>query len=428
MTTPLLGAVDTAVVGQLNNPAYIGGVAVGTIIFNTLFWLFGFLRVSTSGFSAQAHGANDNLQGILALTRPFMIAIIVGICFILLQWPIKNGALQLINPGLDVQMIASDYFNIRIWSAPFALMNYVILGWLMGMSQIKGSLFIQIFMNVMNIVLDLLFVAVFSWGVSGVAIASLLSEMTAFIAGLLLIWKISPYKFKVLQLKDVVAPAAIKKMMSVNRDLFIRTICLLTVFNIFTAKGASFGTETLAANAILIQIHYIMAYFFDGFANASSIVVGRAIGLKDRALYKKILRLSIQWAAFSSIIIAVAYYLCRDFIVPIFTQTLSVIDLINTYGIWIIVFPLTASFGIVLYGVFTGATEVTPVRNSMVFASVVFLIVLYVSVPNFGNHGVWLAFIVFSIGRSLFLGLYIPYLTQKLFPKRDVNNKEIQMI
>jgi multidrug resistance protein, MATE family len=427
MTTPLLGAVDTAVVGQLPDPAYIGGVAIGTIIFNTMYWLFGFLRVSTSGFAAQAHGANNEMQGILALTRPFLIAIVVGISFILLQGPIEHVSLTLMNPDFDVRTFASDYFSIRIWGAPFALMNYVILGWLMGMSMIKISLLLQVFMNLMNIILDLLFVNVFSWGVSGVAIATLMSEVTAFMIGLLIIWKASSFECKFPSLKEVIDPVSLKKMMSVNRDLFIRTLCLLTVFNLFTAKGASFGTEVLAANAVLIQIHYIMAYFFDGFSNASSILVGKAIGLKNEPLYKKTLMLSCQWAVLSSLFVAGIYYLCSDDIIQLFTRIPSVIDLANTYGIWMILFPLSASFGIILYGVFTGATEATPIRNSMIMALIVYLAVQSISVPNFHNHGLWLAFIVFSLGRSVFLAMYIPKLSAKFFPNRSGEDESIEV-
>lgn len=420
MTTPLLGAVDTAVVGHLPNPAYIGAVAVGTIIFNTMYWLFGFLRVSTSGFAAQAHGANNHIQGILSFTRPFLIAIVVGISFILLQGPIESLSLTLINPEPDVRTFASDYFGIRIWGGPFTLMNYVILGWLMGMSMIKVSLMLQVFMNLMNIILDLLFVNVFSLGVSGVAIATLMSEVTAFVIGLIIIWKASTFEFKLPSLKEIVDPTSFRKIMSVNRDLFIRTLCLLTVFNLFTAKGASFGTETLAANAILIQIHYIMAYFFDGFSNASSILVGRAIGLKDEALYKKTLRLSCQWAILSSLFIAGLYYLSSDYVILLFTRIPSVIDLANTYEIWLVLFPLSASFGIILYGVFTGATEAASIRNSMILALVVYLIVQFILVPYYDNHGLWLAFIVFSLGRSVFLAIYIPKLTRMLFQKRSL--------
>lgn len=420
ITTPLLGAVDTAVVGQLPDPAYIGAVAVGTMIFNTMYWLFGFLRVSTSGFAAQANGANDHLQGILALTRPFLIAVAVGISFILLQAPIEHLALTLINPASDVRAFVSDYFNIRIWGVPFTLLNYVILGWLMGMSMIKVSIMLQVFMNLMNIALDLLFVHVFSWAVSGVAIATLLSEVTAFMIGFMIIWKAASFEWKFPPLEAVFGFISLKKMMSVNRDLFIRTLCLLTVFNLFTAKGASFGTEVLAANAVLIQIHYMMAYLFDGFANASSILVGKAIGGRDVSLYKKTLKLSCQWAVFSSFLIAGIYYLYSAGMIRLFTRIPAVIELANTYGAWLILFPLAASFGIILYGIFTGATEAAPVRNSMILALMVYLAVQFTAVPNMNNHGLWLAFIAFSLGRSAFLAMYVPSLTRKLFFQREV--------
>src|SRR3954453_15726 len=427
ITTPLLGAVDTAVVGQLSNPAYIGGVAVGALVFNTMYWLFGFLRVSTSGFAAQAHGVNNEGQGMLALIRPFLIATIVGVIFILLQKPIVHMSLTLINPDTDVRRFASDYLSIRIWGTPFTLMNYVIIGWLVGMSLIKFSLVLQVFMNLINIILDLLFVNVFSLGVAGVAIATLMSEVTAFIMGLFMIWKASSYQMKLPSIKEIIDPISFKKMMIVNRDLFIRTLCLLTVFNIFTAKGASFGTETLAANAVLFQIHYIMAYFFDGFSNASSILVGKAIGSKDKSLYKKTLMFSCQWAILSSLFIAGIYYLCSDYIISVFTRIPSVIDLANIYGIWLILFPLSASFGIILYGVFTGATEAAPIRNSMIYSLIAYLITLYIFVPDFQNHGLWLAFIAFSLGRSLFLAMYIPKLSYKLFPTRSVEREDISV-
>jgi MATE family multidrug resistance protein len=183
MSTPLLGAVDTAVVGKLSDPAYIGGVAVGTIIFNTMYWLFGFLRVSTSAFAAQAEGARDEKQSLMALIRPFFIAAIIGLLFIVIQKPILNISLGAIGPESDVSAFAADYFGIRIWGAPFALLNYVILGWLIGKSRIKTSLFIQVFMNLINIVLCLVFVNGFSWSVSGVAAASLISEISAFLLG-----------------------------------------------------------------------------------------------------------------------------------------------------------------------------------------------------------------------------------------------------
>ncbi|MGE1099695.1 MATE family efflux transporter [Peribacillus simplex] len=415
MTTPLLGAVDTAVVGQLPDPAYIGGVAVGSVIFNTLYWLFGFLRVSTSAFTAQANGANDQAQGALALFRPFLLAVIVGICFILLQWPIEYAALKLIAPESNVSKFAAEYFRIRIWGAPFTLMNYVILGWLMGMSKIKVSLFLQVFMNVLNMVLAILFVYVFSLDVKGVAMATLIAEITAFLIGLILLLKASPIRWKMPAVGMLIDSHSMKKMFIVNRDLFIRTICLLAVFNLFTAKGATFGTELLAANAVLIQIHYIMAYFFDGFANASSILVGKAIGSNNEKLYKKTLTLSLQWSILSAFFIACAYAIFQEQIIGLFTNLPRVIELSNTYGAWLIIFPFTACFGLVIYGVFTGATEIEPVRNSMIYALMAYIIVQVTATPIWDNHGLWLAFIVFSVGRSGFLVMYIPRLNKKIF-------------
>lgn len=412
VTTPLLGAVDTAVVGQLPNPAFIGGVAIGTVIFNTLYWLFGFLRIGTSGFAAQAHGANDELQGTLALLRPLIIALTVGIGFFLFQQPIEYLALTLLNPAQDVSALASDYFGIRIWGVPFTLVNYVIMGWLIGMSRIKISVMIQVFMNLLNILLDVIFVFGFGWGVSGVAAATLFSEVTACLAGLLIVWKGTAYRFQMPSFKLVADGSSVKKMMAVNQDLFIRTLCLLAVFNLFTYKSAAFGTETLAANAVLLQIHYLMAYFYDGLSNASSILSGKAIGSKDAKLFKKNMNLSFQWAFYSSLMLTALYWLFSTSIFSFFTTIPEVIELGEIYGDWLLLFPLVSSFGIVLYGIFTGATETAPIRNSMLCALAVFLVALWAGVPILENHGLWLAFILFSLGRSCFLILYLPKLSR----------------
>ena len=415
MTTPLLGAVDTAVVGQLPDPAYIGGVAVGTLIFNTLYWVFGFLRVSTSAFAAQANGASDPVQGVLALSRPFLLAVIVGICFILLQWPIEYGALLLISPDSDVSRFAAEYFRIRIWGAPFTLMNYVILGWLMGMAKIKESLFLQVLMNVLNMILAILFVHVFSFAVKGVATAALIAEVTAFVLGLVIVLKASGFEWKIPSIQELIDIQSMKKMFNVNKDLFIRTICLLVVINMFTAKGASFGTTFLAANAVLFQIHYIMAYFFEGLANASSILVGKAVGSNDKDLYKKTLTLSKQWSVITAFLIACIYGLFQEQIIGLFTNLPNVIDLSIEYGTWLIIYPFAACFGLVIYGVFTGATEIAPVRNSMFYAMIVYIIIQITATPIWHNHGLWLAFIIYTIGRSGFLIMYTPRLNKKLF-------------
>ncbi|KGR74276.1 MATE family efflux transporter [Ureibacillus sinduriensis] len=423
ITTPLLGVVDMAVVGQLANPAYIGGVAVGTVIFNTLYWLFGFLRVSTSGFAAQAEGANDVKQQILALIRPLYIALIVGMVFLILQLPILKATLALMSLDSNVLQFATEYYSIRIWGAPFALANYVVMGWLVGKARIKLTVSLQILMNLINIILAIVFVKVFSWGVSGVAAATLIAEIATVILSMLIVIRLLPQSFRFPSYKEILDPKPFKKMVAMNRDLMMRTFCLLVVFNLFTAKGAEFGTEVLAANAVLIQIHYMMAYTFDGFANASSIYVGKAIGSQDENLYKKTVSLSIQWAFISSLFITFVFYLCKGFIMPLFSKTQSVLELTATYELWILLFPITACLGLVLYGVFTGATEAKPIRNSMIYALGVFLLILLVSLPTLHNHGLWLSFIVFSLGRSIFLTMYLPALNYKLFPSVQEQKK-----
>ncbi|MFS2173027.1 MATE family efflux transporter [Priestia megaterium] len=420
MTTPLLGAVDTAVVGQLPAPAYIAGVTVGTLIFNTLYWVFGFLRVSTSAFAAQANGASDPDQGVLALSRPFLLAVIVGMLFILLQWPIERAALLVISPDADVSSFAVEYFRIRIWGAPFTLMNYVILGWLMGMAKIKESLCLQILTNVLNMVLAILFVHAFSFGVQGVATATLIAEITAFVLGLFIIVKASPFKWKTPSIQALMDTDSMKRMFNVNKDLFIRTICLLVVINMFTAKGASFGTEFLAANAVLFQIHYIMAYFFDGFANASSILVGKAVGANDKGLYKKTFSLSRQWSIITAFVISSLYAFFQEPIIGLFTNLPSVIEISVKYGTWLIIYPFAACFGLVLYGVFTGATEIAPVRNSMIYATVLYIIIQLIVTPIWHNHGLWLAFIIYTIGRSGFLIMYTPRLNKKMLQPKEL--------
>lgn len=420
ITTPLLGAVDTAVIGQLGNPVLLGGVAIGTMIFNTMYWLFGFLRVSTSGFTAQAHGASNRQQEMLALFRPFLLALAAGIAFILLQKPIEALSYTFIQPSDEVRSESAVYFFIRIWGAPLALLNYVILGWLMGLSRVKATLVLQLVVNLTNIGMDLLFVKGFHLGVEGVAWATLIAEILGCLIGIILVIRYFSEEFQRLPFAKLFDPVPFKRMLSVNRDLFIRTICLLVVFNLFTAKGARFGTEVLAANAVLLQIHFIMAYFFDGLANASSIYTGRSIGMRDKALYHQTLKLSVVWGMVTSFILSGIYLLGKKPLISLFTQSEQVVDLALKYGKWIAAFPVAASLGLVMYGVFTGATEAAPVRNSMAASLVVFLAGVFLVVPFWENHGLWLSFLLFSAGRSIFLLFYIKSLTQKLFPERGV--------
>lgn len=414
VTTPLLGAVDTAVVGHLSSSIYIGGVAIGTLIFNTLYWLFGFLRVSTSGFAAQAKGAGQLERGFSELMRPAVIAVLIGMLFIVLQYPILQGVLTWIRPDAAIREQASIYFHIRIWGAPVTLLNYVILGWLIGMAHVRQTLFLQIGINVLNMILAVVFVHVFHWQVAGVASATLIAEIAGLLFGVVLIWRSPYFTWGSLSQAGMFNRAALKQMLSVNSDLFIRTICLLAMFNIFTANSTSFGQEILAANAILLQVHYIMAYFFDGFANASSIYAGQAGGSRNRLLLKNTIRWSWYSSFIPALLIVIVYWVFHKPVLGLFTDSDSTVTLATQYSPWLLLFPIVTGAGLVFYGLFTGLSVTAPIRNSMILAFVLFMIVLWLATPVYGNHGLWLAFIAFGLGRSVFLLIRLPRLLQAI--------------
>ncbi|MFD2627467.1 MATE family efflux transporter [Oceanobacillus kapialis] len=413
ISTPILGAVDTAVIGRIPDPASIGGVAIGAVIFNTMYWLLGFLRTATSGFTAQAEGAGNQNEVLLAFLRPTLIALFFGLFFALIQKPILMVALFVIGGNETVSALASDYFSIRIWGAPFILLSYVIIGWLIGREKVRLALAVQVFMNVLNIILDIYFVIGLEMGVKGVAYATLIAEVSAVSIGAFFILRTYKNSFSKISASVLLAVEPLKRMLLVNRDLFLRTICLLAMTGMFTSLGASMGEVVLAANAILLQIHYIIAYFFSGFANASSILIGKGIGSGNKLLYHRAYTLSASWGLGAAILSSFIIVLFGDMIVGIFTVLPEVQVTAMDYMVWMVVFPLFGFWGLQLEGIFTGATEAGYIRNAIMLALIIFLLVVWLLVPPLENHGVWLAFVLFSLGRSLFLWMYVPKLNQK---------------
>ncbi|KAA8999397.1 MATE family efflux transporter [Affinibrenneria salicis] len=406
MTTPLLGAVDTALVGHLPDPACIAGVAVGAVIFSTIYWLFGFLRVSTTGYTAQA--LDDDALLTSALLRPLAIALFIGLTFVALQKPLFSMAMRLLQPEASVQGYAGEYFFILIWGAPFTLINYVCLGWLMGRLRTRAVLFNQIAINVINIVLALIFVRVLGWGVPGIASATLLAQIVGTLLGYVLIHRQLVPDRRAMAPGSLLSLRELKSIMLVNGDLMLRTVCLLIVTNHFIATGASLGTETLAANAVLFQIHYLIAYLFDGFANAASVFSGKARGAKDDGLYRQTLRhaaLSSLWLALA---LALLWWWSGPTLIGLFTHQPALIALCLQYSAWLMLYPLCGAAGIIFYGVFTGITYTAPVRDSMILALLAWLAAWYFLVPHYGNHGLWMAYLAFSLGRSAFLLLWLP--------------------
>lgn len=418
ISTPLLGAVDTAVVGRLPDPVSIGGVAIGAVIFNTMYWLLGFLRVSTSGFTSQAEGLKDQKEVLLSFFRPMTMAVFFGVLFLIFQAPILQISLNLIGGSEAVSDIAASYFSIRIWGAPFVLLSYVMIGWLIGKGNVRLALATQILMNVLNIVLDFIFVLGLGMGVVGVAFATLISEVTAVLFGAIVIFRAIRTDLKDICLGMLAELEPLKRMFKVNRDLFLRTVCLLAMTIIFTSKGASMGEVILAANAILLQIHYIIAYLFGGFANASSILVGRSIGSKNRLLYKRAFYLSAQWGFSSAILLSLVILFWGQEAVALFTTIREVQVAANDQLIWMVIFPILGFWGLQLEGIFSGATQAGQIRDSILLALLLFLPVIWLTAPVLGNTGMWLSFILFSSARSFFLSLFIPKLGRSSFGAR----------
>lgn len=413
VTQPLLGAVDTAVIGQLGVAELIGGVAIGTVIMNTLYWLFGFFRVSTTGQSAIALGKNDHAEQASSLFRPFVLALCVGLVFVILQSLIWRGAEWIIEPDSIVGQNAKTYFDIMIFGAPFVLLNYTIIGWLMGQTKTKATLFTQVFGNVLNIVLDILFVVYFEMGIAGVAIATLIAQITTFVIGAALVVKTCQFS-----LFDHIRTAKmsrkdLKVIVSSNMDLLLRTICILVFFNMMARVGSQLGSDVLATNAILMQVTFIVSYMFDGVANASSVFAGKAVGQKNPTLLDSVIKLNTQWTTAFVIVLTLITLLFKQQIVMLFTTLPELIELYLEMSPWLLVFPLVAGYGLTFYGIFTGTGTTRPVRNSSVLTLVIFLVVQFISVQLWGNHGLWLAFTLFYIGRFAFLVPYIGQVKQK---------------
>ncbi|KOY81066.1 MATE family efflux transporter [Lysinibacillus macroides] len=414
ITTPILGVVDTMVIGHLLNPAFIGGVAISVTIFNTLYWLFGFLRVSTTGMVAQAFGRDNSHDQKLAFWRPLLLAVVMGFIFIILQQVILMVATIIMKADATVWLYAKQYFSIRIWVAPFALAMYVIIGWLIGAKQVRATLLLQLYMNILNIILCIVFVIICHMEIRGVALATVVAEITAPLIGL--------YLLKSQQLltgwqklrAEVFDRQVVQTMLRLNSDFFIRTACLLTAFTLFTSIGSSMSVDILAANTILFQLHFVFAYFFDGLANASSIYIGNAVGSNNKKLYEQTIRISFWWSFGLAIVLSALFYFLGPVILASFTNIEAIYQLTLQYQMWLVLFPLVGFWALMLSGIFSGATMIAPIRNSHIWSLISYLLALVICLPLWGNDGLWFAFILFTFGRSLFLAIYQPRL-KKLF-------------
>lgn len=406
MTQPLMGAVNTAVMGQLPDPAYIAGVSLGAILFNTIYWLFGFLRVGTSGYAAQALGTGTWEDRVMSFCRPVVLAAVLSLLIIILKRPILQVFLKMVAPAPNVADITAHYYYILVWGTPFTLLNYVSLGWLMGQARIKATLIMQVSANVLNMILCVLFVNGFGHDVGGVAAAALIAQGYGCLVGLVLMNRHGGFRWWEVPTSILFKWRAFWSLIKTSGNLMFRTACLVTVNNLFAASGASFGTETLAANAVLLQIQYILSYLIDGMGNTASLFVGRAVGRRDKELFEDTRTMTFKWLLVLAVFLSGSYALGSGWLIGIFTDNPSVLVLTDQFKTYVILYPFCAGAGLVLYGMYTGATYTSPVRNMVILALAAFVACRHLLTPVWGNHGLWVAYLAFYGTQSLFLGLF----------------------
>ncbi len=415
---PLVGAVDTAVMGHMPEAAYVGAVALGANLFSIVYWSFGFLRMGTTGFVAQAAGAGDGAEVRAALQRALLIALTLALAIWALQGPIAIAAFSVIDASAQVEALTRTYFEWRIWSAPAVLANYAILGTLIGLQRTRDVLLVQLLLNGTNVGLDLLFVPVLGWGIEGVAAASVAAEYAAVAGGLaLLAYRLDrlPGRERFVTLFE---PAALRALIGVNGNIFIRTVLLVLAFFYFAAVGARMGDTVVAANAILMQLQLFLAYGLDGFAHAAEGLTGAAWGARNRARF----RAAIRTTSVCALAVAGGYTLVYALLGPTFigwmTDLPEVRERAGVYLVWMVAAPLISVWSFQLDGVFIGATRTAEMRNGMIISAAAFWLAVQALVPWLGNHGLWLALMLFLGLRALTLACWLPRIDARLAPPR----------
>jgi MATE family multidrug resistance protein len=399
LSVPLLGLVDTAVVGHLDSPRYLGAVAVGATVFSFLYTGLNFLRMGTTGLVAQASGARDGDALRIALVQGLTLDLLLGAMLIALQAPLGMLAFQLIGAEDGVGALAAEYFAIRIWSAPATLALFVTLGTLIGLGRTRAALATVLVQNLVNVALDLLFVPGFGWAVRGVALATLIADYAAGAFALAIVLRAVAAAPGTWRLRAAVAPADLRALLDLNANLLVRTLVLVGVFAFVTAAGARQGEIVLAANALLMQLLYLLAYGLDGFANAAEVLVGRATGARDPAALHAAVRRTLHWTGGVAAAIAAAYAAGGAAAVAALTSLPEVRATAVEHLPWLVAAPLVCAWAYLYDGVFVGATMSREMRNSMLAAAFVFAAAWWAT-RALGNHGLWAAFLLFNGARG----------------------------
>lgn len=421
ITVPLLGMVDMAIVGHLSGD-HIGAIAIGTQIFNLIYWNFGFLRMGTSGFTAQAFGAERWDEAVNTLIRACTIALAIALLIIALQWPISLAVPLIFEGSSHVLGLALTYFFVRVWAAPATLGLYAIKGWFIGMQDSKTPMWIAIALNCINIVLSLLFVLVFKWDIFGVALGTVLANYSGLALGIIFLRRkfhrdhhLSIFNFQFLIIREALHWADMRRFFKVNSDIFLRTLCLSGVFTFITAASSHISDQILAVDALLLQFFTLFSYIMDGFAYAGESLVGRHIGARQLRHLKLAVRLLIIWGMALTVVFTGLYAAFGNQFLQIFTDQQDVIAAARDYMMWVLVIPVCGFAAFLFDGIFIGATATRTMRNAMFVATAAFFAVYYGLKAYFGNHIgdhtwnniLWTAFMVYLTLRGLLQALRV---------------------
>jgi MATE family multidrug resistance protein len=413
LSIPLMGAVDTAVMGHLPDAAFIGGVALGALFFAYVYWGFSFLRMATTGFVAQAHGARDHQELRHITLRGAMLALALGALIVALQWPLTALALAVLEGSARVKELARDYVLVRIWGAPATLMLYVAMGWFIGIQRMRTVLALTVFQNALNAALALLFVIELGWGIKGVAGATLIAEYAAALWAAAVLWRAHRNLGGRWGGPGLLERAKLLSAFRVNGDIFLRTLCLVTGFAWFVSQGAAQGDVALAANAILVTFITFAAFGLDGFAHAAETLVGAAIGARDATAFRAAVRVTTWWAAGVAIAASVVFFAAGSALIDLMTGIEAVRAAARVYLPWAAIYPLISVWCFQLDGIYIGATRTAEMRNGMALATAAFVAFGYALMPHFGNHGLWAAFATFAALRALVLAWWYPRLLER---------------
>ena len=420
ITVPLLGMVDMAIVGHLSS-THIGAITIGTSIFNLIYWNFGFLRMGTSGFTAQAFGARRWDEAINILIRACAIALTIALLLIVLQWPLSRLALVIFEGSSEVLRLALIYFFIRIWAAPATLGLYAIKGWFIGMQDSKTPMRIAIFLNCVNILVSLFFVLVLHWDIAGVALGTVVANYSGLALGLFFLWRKTKL-MKLLSIRKSRIFSALRwrdmrRFFKVNGDIFLRTVCLSAVFTFITAASGRIGDEVLAIDALLLQFFTLFSYIMDGFAYAGEALVGRYIGAGQSRQLRLSVRLLLVWGLVLTALFTLLYALFSRQFLQIFTSDLSLVAAASDYIGWVLAIPVCGFAAFLFDGIFVGATASRTMRNAMFVATAAFFLVYFgfkamaasrcQLTAHQWNNILWIAFMVFIVLRGLLQGFRV---------------------